>query len=514
MAKTKKYFEQDWFIVLILFVIAAMIRIIPEIKAGIWPIGYDTFNSYVADISSYNGPLFNWIRSANILYFLFLPLKIIGIKPLIIMKIFGPLLYGFLTVSFYYFLRKFLKFSPIKACLGGLLLIFQLGALRISWDLFRNELGLIFFFLAMINLGKIKENRHLIYFILSSILVVLSNQLVTVILIVVTGIYWLSLLKNKKYPEVWRLLIPGAIVAFLFSMVINFPGKTLYDSHIIFTSESNYFGFYFYAYKKVMSYGQLTNLIITLFLLLFSFLLPLALYGFWLLRKNIILTAMTLWLLAGTFSSLIFAGYGLIVWDRWLVMLVFPFVIYAVHGAFYLGSLIGGIKKWAQKLPALAWALSAIFWLSFFGLFIWRDIPFLTASYADAKKPFANDAINSYFPRTMVHNSVGIWKIQSTLDCVQWLNKRTPPGSAIIVDNRYRGLMMTSFDMDNRYIITNSWSETLQNSNLEIAQNHGYWPIYLIWNTSHSIDGFDRLYASGDTGVYVALPPAYDSENF
>ena len=107
----------------------------------------------------------------------------------------------------------------------------------------------------------------------------------------------------------------------------------------------------------------------------------------------------------------------------------------------------------------------------------------------------------------MVHNSVGIWKIQDTLDCVKWLNVRAPGGSATIVDNRYRGLMMTSFDMDDRYIITNSWSETLQNSNLEIAQNRGYWPIYLIWNTSRTIDGFDRVFASGDTGIYVALPP-------
>jgi len=506
VTKTQKYYNQEWFIVLVLFIIAAAIRIIPEIKAGVWPIGYDTFNSYVADLASYNGPLINWIKSANILYFLFLPFKIIGVHPLIIMKIFGPLLYGLLTISFYYFLRKFLNFSPLKAFIGGLLLIFQLGALRISWDLFRNELGLIFFFLALINLPKIKDNRNLIFFTLTSIIVVLSNQLVTVILGVVAGCNFLSLLKNKKFPEAWRLVIPGIIVALLFFMVINFPGKSLYDSHIIFTSESNYFGFYFYAYKQVMSYQQLASLIITLFLLLFSFVLPLVLYGFWLLRKNIILTALTLWLLAGTFSSLVFAGYGLIVWDRWLVMLVFPFVIYTLHGAFHLGNLIGGIKKWAAKTPLLAKALAAIFWLSFLGLFIWRDIPFLTASYVDAKPPLINDAINSYFPRTMVHNSVGIWKIQSTLNCVRWLNENAESGSAIIVDNRYRGLMMTEFNMDNRYIITNSWSETLQDSNLEMARERGLWPVYLIWNTSRSIDGFDRVFASGETGIYVALP--------
>jgi len=502
--------NKEWAVILFLFFAAVAIRTIPEIKAGIWPIGYDTFNSYVADISSYQGPLINWLKSANLLYFLFYPFKILGLSPLLIMKIFGPLLYGLVIISFYEFLRKFLSFNIKKTFLASLLLLVQLGALRISWDLFRNELALIFFFIAIINLTLAEKTRNYIYLILASILVVLSNQLVAVILGVILVVYWIKVIWQKKYRFSLKLLVPMLFAAGLFLMVINFPGRTLYDQNIIFTTEGNYFGFYFYAYKKVMSYGQLTNLIITLFSLLFSFLLPLALYGFWLLRKNIILTAMTLWLLAGTFSSLIFAGYGLIVWDRWLVMLVFPFVIYAVHGAFYLGGILGGIKKWAQKLPSLAGVLSAIFWLSFLGLFVWRDIPFLTASYADAKKPLANDSINSYFPRTMVHNSVGIWKIQSTLNCVLWLNENAESGSAIIVDNRYRGLMMTEFDMDNRFLITNSWSETLQDRNLEIAKENDFWPIYLIWNTSKSIDGFDRVFASGETGVYVALPSVYE----
>ena len=45
-------------------------RAIPEIKAGIWPIGYDTFNTYAAELVTYQGPLINWLKTANLIYFL------------------------------------------------------------------------------------------------------------------------------------------------------------------------------------------------------------------------------------------------------------------------------------------------------------------------------------------------------------------------------------------------------------------------------------------------------------
>ncbi len=506
----EKIIQKDWLMALLCFAAAFLVRLIPEIKAGVWPIGYDTFNSYVADLSSYQGPLINWIKSANLLYFLFLPFKALGLSPLIIMKIFGPLLYGGLAAAFYYLLKRFLKFNTTMSLVASLLLIFQLAALRISWDLFRNELGLIFLFIALINLPKIRNNLNLIYLIVFSALVVLSNQLVTVLLGVILAVYFLSFIFRKKYQDASRVAIPAVVSLLLFLTVINFPGRILYDSHISFSSEGNYFGFYFYAYKQIMSYGDLSNLIVTLFWLLFSWILPAALYGFWLLRKNLALTTLTTWLLAGTFSSILFAGYGLIVWDRWLAMLVFPLTIYATYGVFDLGARLGKIKKWGERFRTLAMMLSAVFWLAVLSFFFYRAIPFLTAAYIDAKPPLANDSINSYFPRTMVHNSIGIWKIQSTLNCIKWLNNHAESDSVTIVDNRYRGLMMTEFAMDNRYIITNSWSETLQPSTVEMAKDSGHWPIYLIWNTSRSIDGFDRVFASGDTGIYVALPDLYD----
>ena len=474
MKTLKKFFSSDWTVALFLFILAAAIRAIPEIKAGIWPIGYDTFNTYAAELSSYNGPLINFLKTANILYFFFLPFKAAGVSPDLIVKIFGPIFYGGLIVSCYLFARRFLQFSVLKAFLLAILTTFQLAALRLSWDLYRNELALIFLFWGLIYLPGAAKLRNLILFGLLAALVVLSNQLVTVLLLVILLVYGVHLLFKKKWEEFLSISIVLTIMAILFSVVLSSSGQVLYDSHVFFTSEKNYFWRYFYRYDAVMSYGYLAELIWSLFWLVYGWLLVFVVFGFYFLRKNLVLTVMTIWLLLGTFSSLIFFGSGLMVWERWLLMLIFPFLIYTVEGLFLIGKYLSHLKGWATRLPKLALALAIIFWIIFLSLFINRAIPFLSADYRDAQPPLANEELNNYFPRTMLHTSLGLWELEDTLKVVEYLNKVAPPGSVILVDNRYRGILISHFDIDDRYIITNSWSETIQSSTLEAAKQTNF----------------------------------------
>jgi hypothetical protein len=505
--KIKAFFSQDLVVVIIIFIIAALIRSIPEIKAGNLPIGYDTFNTYVAELVTYHGSLINWLRTANLIYFIFLPFKLIGLNPDLIIKIFGPIFFASLTVTFYFWTRYFLQFSKIKAFLASILIIVQLATLRLSWDLYRNELGLIFFFLALINLLQIAKRKNLILFLIFGVLVIFSNELVTAILLITVVVLGLARLYRKKIKEFALIALALIIFAMIFTLVLSSSGQSLYDSHIIFTSEKNNLLWrYVYQYQKEMSYQTLFDNIAKMFWLFYGFILPFALYGFWICRKNLILTTITLWLLIGTFSSLIFAGTGIIVWERWLIMLAFPFAAYAVEGIFKLGEVLGSFKKWAKHWRLLSWTLAIIFWLGFISLFLYRAVPFLSKEYHEAKPPLANDILNEYFPRTMVHNSVGIWKVGETLDCIKWLNENVPSGAAVIVDNRWRGLVLTNFDLDNRYIITNAWSEQWPRQTYEYAVEKGFKNVYLIWNTSRDIRYFDLVYSSGNLGVYKSKP--------
>ncbi|MCL5407565.1 MAG: hypothetical protein M1429_03660 [Patescibacteria group bacterium] len=457
----------------------------------------------MAELATYQGPLINWLKTANLIYFVFLPFKLAGLPPEFIVKIFGPLLFGGLTLSFYFWTRYFLKFSKLKAILASLLIVFQLATLRLSWDLYRNELGLIFFFLALINLDHLRKIKNLILFVLFCLLVVLSNELVTVILFLVLLVKIYSLSRQKKFQEVLWVAGPLAVVGLIFGLVVSSSGQVLYNPHVIFTSESNYLIWrYLFQYQQTMPYQEFFNIVTGLFLLCYQFLLPFALYGFWLLRKQLILSAMTLWLLIGTFSALLFSGTGIIVWERWLIMLAFPFACYTVEGVFQLGKLLN-FKK-IKKLKYLTLSLAALFWFGFFALQIRQVWPFLTSSYSEATPPLANDALNEYFPRTMIHNSVGISRIDNTLNCIKWLDQNTPSGSVILVDNRYRGLVLSNFEMDNRFIITNAWSEQFSRTSFEYAKGQKYWPIYLLWNNTGSIKGFDLVYASGNVGIFKA----------
>lgn len=510
LKKIKKFIPQDYVIAIFLFLLAGFARTIPEIIAGKWPIGYDTFNTYAAELSTYHGPLINWLKTANLLYFIFLPFVRMGVEPASLMKFFGPILYGGLIVSFYFFIRNFLRLGKLQSFLAGIILVLQLAALRLSWDLYRNELGLIFLFLALINLAKVEKTKNFILFCLLALLVVLTNEIVTVILFVALLVYLVALFfkKKKSYLTIIKLSALFVMMAFLFFGIINQSARqVLYSDHIYFVSEKNNLWRYLYQYKTEMDYGKLYSIISRLFWLLYGFLIPFILIGFWFWRKNIILTTIALWLLIGSFSSLIFAGTGLIVWERWLIMLVFPFVIYTTEGIFQIGRFVDlRFKKWHFHLRPMLLTLAIIFWLGFLGLFAWRAYPFLTKSYPDTKPPYRDEEMNSYFTPTMVHNSVGIWRIEDTLNTVEWLDKNVPLNAVVLVDNRYRGLMMTNFKMDNRYIITNTWSERWSQEGLNSARKKGFTKIYLIWKNT-SVKGFDRIFVSGNVAVYKAKPP-------
>lgn len=503
----KRYFSRDDVIVLSIFLLAAAIRTIPEVKAGIWPIGYDTFNTYAAELATYKGPLINWLKTANLIYFIFLPFKWLGFEPSFLMKFFGPIFFGALVISFYYWTRFFIGFNKLKSVLATLLVIFQLASLRLSWDLYRNELGLIFLFWALINLNFIIKPKNLILFLLFGVMAVSSNELVAAVLLITLVVVAIARIYRQKFKELMIIAMALIVFGLTFLSVLSSSGQILYDPHVIFTSESNNLVWrYVYQYQKEMSYQTLFDKITRLFWLLYQCILPFVIYGFWLLRKNLILTNITFWLLIGTFSSLIFAGTGIIVWERWLIMLAFPFAIYTIEGAFALGQFLAKLKNWGRGFKIVSKALAIIFWIGLLGILILRAWPFLTRSYPDAQPPLADDRINEYFPRTMVHNSVGIWKIEDILDCVDWLDKNVPPGAAVIVDNRWRGLMLTNFELDNRYIITNAWSEQWPRQTYEFAVLKGFKEVYLIWNTSKEIRYFDLVYPKGYTGIFKSKP--------
>ncbi len=492
--------KKDFILIVVIFILAAAIRAWPEIKGGFWPIGYDTFNTYVPEILKFDGNFTRWIFSANLLYFLIWPFYKIGtIDPYLLVKIFGPVLYGSLSVCFYLFCRKYLKWRPAVAFFAGVLFLVQLPALRMSWELFRNMLGLIFFLPALYLLENHQKLAKLFLLGFLSVLIVLSNELVAGLWFVVLIVWFLRKIIKKRFQHLWQaflLILPSMV---LFGLVLKFATLNNFGGHVIYLGESDRIFGYIEVYKNTFSYWQLFKIITSLFWFCYQFVLPFAILGFWHLRKNLILTTLTLWLLLGTFSSLIFGGYGIFVWSRWLWMLVIPFTIYATQGLLI-------IYRWAKvhwKVPQKIFKVSAIAMsILYLGMISCYNLPFVITSGKDAKPPFLNPDWPGFFPPSLIHNAVGFDNINNVIEAIIYINQKSPPNSVILIDNRYRGLVITKLNYSQRYVYTYPWSNTISQDILNQVRSQSQGPMYIIWTVHDTIPGFERVFQSGQLAVF------------
>jgi hypothetical protein len=116
----------------------------------------------------YSGPVFYVL--------MWLTANISGAHAFIILKVTAPLLYGGLALSFLFFLRRGLKLEWRMAFVAAVILVFQIAALRESWDRFRDLLGLIFLFVALTSLkSNLRFKKWLVVGVLA-VLTVLSRD--------------------------------------------------------------------------------------------------------------------------------------------------------------------------------------------------------------------------------------------------------------------------------------------------------------------------------------------------
>ena len=163
------------------------IRIIPELIAGPYPIGYDTIGSYVPfmlDWSTGNFKSFNPFIGGWILYaVLGITYTYTHIDPVAITKLTAPLLYSGLVFSEYCFARRTLGWDEKKS--GFLIVVSSLyfASLRVSWDLFRNTLGLVMLFPALILNQELLTKRRAVLLAAISWLIVATHLLVGTLLL-------------------------------------------------------------------------------------------------------------------------------------------------------------------------------------------------------------------------------------------------------------------------------------------------------------------------------------------
>src|SRR2546428_9077064 len=203
---------RTWQLYLPIAAVAVALRAIPEVTAGKYPVGFDTLATYPYLIQSFPNWTLNTSLSRGPLFFglSWVLQHLTGVSVLLLLKFLGPVLYGIFSVSFAVFLKRYLAWGPRPTLAGSLILISQPVTLRMSWDLFRNELGLSLVLFSLVAFKSTRRYRG--YFLMGlSLLVVLTHQLSSVVLFTAAaGILLFG--SEKKIRQSILALAPSAVL--------------------------------------------------------------------------------------------------------------------------------------------------------------------------------------------------------------------------------------------------------------------------------------------------------------
>lgn len=392
------------------------LRTIPEFQIGTMPVGFDSSTSYIEAFYSPATGIIDAIKNFNILYYIFWCADYFGIDAFIAIKTIGVILFGLLNLSLYLFLRTVTKFKQQYALVGMLIFAFQLATLRISWDLFRNELGIIFALLSMWQFIKYRDRKNYLNIIASltfGILTVGTHQMV--------GLLYLLLL----------------LIIFLYHLVQKFSSKTIaqiivFVCAIIWIIVAKYISFGNYSLWAIYENID-TRLTLNLFSMLYLPILPLVIIGLIVKIDKFILNIFTFVILAQSTIIFVLSDQGFYLWDRWMYFLVVPFTIYSVYALEYVCTLIA---KHIPKLKHMHGLIALIIALPL----ILSSMKFLQADKGlnfYALEP----EIGSYLPKSIVWNSLGQPNMDEIIQSVNCLRENYDGKSTIYTNRKYIGVI-------------------------------------------------------------------------
>lgn len=433
------------------------IRFLPELLMGPFITGFDTLGYYVPHVLIWLKQGINfweYLATAPLFYTLLLLLASLGIPLPLSLKILPPLLHGSLSLAIYFYARKVLVWTEKKSLFVALLATLYFIALRISWDMLRNEMGLIFLFIALFFLQRgVYKKRNYVWLSLTLLLVSLAHMLVAAIVFFIIGVTILRLCSSNRLYEIGKIVI-SSIPAFLVFILIVHSNLVLSPNFKIigdFLERKpdgwlSLFGF--------SSYQEMFINIFSFFLFCYLPILPLIALSLKEIRNTQIKSWIS-WSLIANFSPIISPNAFISGGYRWTLMLVFPFAFYAVDG-------LTSLKSRVYKL--------------FFGVvLITLTMSFVIAT-PEAAFPYYT-LFPYYVPSSMLQNTVSISDSGSTATMLRWLKANMQNNAYLLVHDAFYGWAL--LELNESQLIPYGYKNP-EKAAQEAFQNRNY-PIYLIW---------------------------------
>ena len=403
---------------LFFFVLGCFIRIIPDLIAYPYPIGYDIINYYIplADKlnTTFQNDSFQFYPYLLYTFKSFLPLNPQGL-----MLTLSSITYGLFSLSIY-LLLKGLNLKPVLFM--TVFILFQISALRTTWDLQKDILALSFTFLIIYLILEDRKayffNIRIIHFgiiISLVILTFLTDNMIAFLLIISLLIYFV-IKKDIKYIISLTIIIIS-IISFLV-VVDNTKNDSLINSinHILTGN-----------IKANENYTPL-NLGI-LFIMMNILSLPLFIYGLKYLHELLLYIPLSMALL-GSFTWIVLPYSAILLPDRWIIISGIFMSIFSSYGLIRLFSNYKDKPNYKILVPIMSFYI-------IIGLF-YMILPY---EYAFPIYGIFTEYTHFFVPSTMQFNSIDIVDNRDLSIAIDWLNNHTNPKSIIYGDSYLSGWM-------------------------------------------------------------------------
>jgi len=342
---------------------------------------------------------------------------------------------------------------------GALLLVFQVAALRESWDRFRTVLGLIFVFATLTVLRSNHKYRWPLVAGLA-LLTALSREYIALVLFI--AIFGSTFLERKDRVISLIALAPALMI---FS-IMSFPRQLWWS----FVSDGQY------AWS---SYLRAVQDVASIFAVCYLLLLPFVVKGF---RRDKMFDPLVVWLLLGSFSVIVSPWLAVTGYQRWLMLLVFPFSVYAVRGfeRFHLF----GRSSFRNLMTVLL-------------VFLVVGVGYSSSVFSYVVLP------NSWVPTNLVQSSIAWNQVDDVKGVLRWLDENAVFNSSILAEERFYGWTLIYLKRANDDVNVIPYrANSLPQPALERALDDGFRWIYLIWYTDSDLENFQVKKSLNNVSIF------------
>ncbi len=394
------------------FLVPSAIRTVPEVLAWPYPIGFDTL-IYINIISKgtyLKTSLASLLKSASLFFLLSSTANLAFQDPIITVKIFGPLLFGLLCSSIYIYAKRGLRWSAWKALAASIIGGTYFVSLRISWEMYRQMLGLTFLMLGLTGFRISRLRLKVLVVALFGFLATWSHQLAAVLFLTISATYILVKRQDgARSKALMALAIAPALLLFLYQIYSPAAGELRVPYEKVAASSraslaafiSGFLGYMFLPLLPLIALGALTFRSIDVWVWLAT-------------------------CLVFTYWPVLLPEYSVLFWFRWAILLVYPMTFMSVEGGEKLWKL-GAKIFWKFKVGTLI-ALAVL------TLNLVMSGYYLTGLPEHQIKYFGEwNHYKRFIQTSMLQNSVSLSDTPNVVKALKWFKEEAAEPNSVLV---------------------------------------------------------------------------------